>query len=165
VRIHWTEWVVLASMTGAACIAVCGAMTRMMRRAVAEKQRETDRQLSAMAATVRALQARLAELGGLATQQGVGVIPGPLTRDLHPTDVDLSVGTPDLGHPAEGAGGQPAESAETIAVLAAAAAAIVGNKARIRSARLLSVEPSGAGTWAQQGRAFVQTSHNPRART
>ena len=64
-RMHWAEWALLTTIAGAACVAVYAAMARVMRRAVAEKQRETDRQLSAMAATVSALQARVAELGGL----------------------------------------------------------------------------------------------------
>ena len=64
-KLHWTEWSVVTAVVGVACMAVYAAMARAMRRAVAEKQRETERQLSAMATTVNALQARVAELGGL----------------------------------------------------------------------------------------------------
>jgi methylmalonyl-CoA carboxyltransferase large subunit len=52
---------------------------------------------------------------------------------------------------------------EILAVLSAAVAAFLGKTARIRRARLLSpFEPSNA--WAQQGRVYVQASHNLGAR-
>lgn len=47
---------------------------------------------------------------------------------------------------------------ETIMILSAAVAAFLGKRARIRSARLVRAAPSSA--WAQQGRVFVQASHN-----
>ena len=43
-------------------------------------------------------------------------------------------------------------------VLTAAVAAFLGKRARIRGARLVRTAPSSA--WAQQGRVFVQASHN-----
>ncbi len=49
-------------------------------------------------------------------------------------------------------------SPEAILVLSAAVAAFLGKRARIRSARLVRTAPSNA--WAQQGRVFVQASHN-----
>ena len=49
-------------------------------------------------------------------------------------------------------------SPETILILSAAVAAFLGKRARIRSARLVRAAPSSA--WAQQGRVFVQASHN-----
>jgi len=47
---------------------------------------------------------------------------------------------------------------ETIMILTAAVAAFLGKRARIRGARLVRTAPSNA--WAQQGRVFVQASHN-----
>lgn len=49
-------------------------------------------------------------------------------------------------------------SPEIILVLTAAVAAFLGKRARIRGARLVRPAPSSA--WAQQGRVFVQASHN-----
>lgn len=49
-------------------------------------------------------------------------------------------------------------SEEILVVIAAAVAAFMGKKARIRQTRL--VHPSEANAWAQQGRVFVQASHN-----
>jgi len=148
VKLHWTEWLVATALVGAACVAVYAGLARAMRRAVADKQRETERQLSAMATTVKALQARVAELGGLKAlpaQQGESAA----------TSIT-----------AENKGGQKQESPqpEIVAVLTAAASAFLGKKAHVRSAQLAPAERSSAGAWAQQGRAFVQTSHNPRSR-
>lgn len=133
------------ALAGAIGVAVYAAMARAMRLAVAEKQRETDRQLRALVATVSALQARVAELGGLQAQRSEG------------TEVAAE---PEV----MAAQKQESPEAETVAVLTAAAATFLEKKARIRSAQLLPAEQSGAGTWAQQGRASVQTSHNPRSR-
>jgi len=49
-------------------------------------------------------------------------------------------------------------STETILILSAAVAAFLGKRAHIRSAHLVRTAPSNA--WAQQGRVFVQASHN-----
>ena len=48
---------------------------------------------------------------------------------------------------------------EIMLVIAAAVAAFVGKSARIRSARYMH---EGQSPWAQQGRVFVQASHNLR---
>jgi methylmalonyl-CoA carboxyltransferase 12S subunit len=47
---------------------------------------------------------------------------------------------------------------ETLVVIAAAVSAFLGKSARLRSARL--IQPSEGNAWAQQGRVFVQASHN-----
>ncbi len=46
---------------------------------------------------------------------------------------------------------------EIMLVIAAAVAAFVGKSARVRSARYIH---EGMSSWAQQGRVFVQASHN-----
>ncbi len=147
-KFHWTEWLVVTALVGAACVAVYAAMARAMRRAVAERQRETKRQLNAMAATVKALQARVAELGG---------------RNAMPAQQGESAATFSA---AEIEDGQKPESPrpEIVAVLTAAASTFLGKKAHVRSAQLTPADAGSAGAWAQQGRAFVQTSHNPRSR-
>ena len=49
-------------------------------------------------------------------------------------------------------------SLETIAIIGAAVTAFLGKKVRVRAAR--RIFPSGTNSWAQQGRAIVQASHN-----
>ena len=53
---------------------------------------------------------------------------------------------------------EEAITAETVAMIAAAVTAFLGKKVRVRSAR--RIFPSGSNSWAQQGRAIVQASHN-----
>jgi methylmalonyl-CoA carboxyltransferase large subunit len=54
---------------------------------------------------------------------------------------------------------QPEEvTHETLAIISAAIAAYLGKTVRIRSARRLS--PDERSTWAQQGRVYIQASHN-----
>ncbi len=48
-------------------------------------------------------------------------------------------------------------SPETIALIAAAVTTFLGKKVRVRSARRIF---SAGSSWAQQGRAIVQASHN-----
>lgn len=50
-------------------------------------------------------------------------------------------------------------SPEILLVIAAAVTAFLGKKVRIRSARMLP-NPEIFSAWAQQGRVFVQASHN-----
>jgi len=143
-KLHGTDWAAMTVIAGAGCVAIYAGLERAMRRAVRERQRDTERQLNAMATTVKALQSRVAELGRLQAAQGDVVV---------------------MATPAETAG-QPKQAQtkpEIVAALTAAATAFLGKKARVRSAQLLpSAQQDGAGAWAQQGRMIVQTSHNMR---
>jgi methylmalonyl-CoA carboxyltransferase large subunit len=64
----------------------------------------------------------------------------------------------------EPAAPQPEISAEItpeiLMVISAAVAAFFGNKARIRRARAAGAPVERGSAWAQQGRVFVQASHN-----
>lgn len=50
-------------------------------------------------------------------------------------------------------------SPEIMAVISAAVTHFLGLRARIRHARVVQ-QPTGVSPWAQQGRVFVQASHN-----
>ncbi len=64
--------------------------------------------------------------------------------------------------PAPAASAAPAKeegiSPEIMAVISAAVTHFLGLRARIRHARL--VQPMATNPWAQQGRVFIQASHN-----
>jgi uncharacterized protein len=150
-KLHWTDWAAMTVVAGAGCAAIYAGLhaglTHAMRRAVRERQRDTERQLNAMATTVKALQARVAELSRLQAVrvQGAEMIATPAET----TDQSK----------------QEQTKPEIVAALTAAATAFLGKKTRVRSAQLLpSVQQDTAGAWAQQGRMTVQTSHNPRQR-
>lgn len=142
-KLHWTELAVVTVLVAAGCAAIYAGLARALRRAVAERQRETERQLNAMTTTVRALQARVAELGrsqGVQAQQGGLALIAPEGNDSAQKKEPMKP--------------------EIVAALTAAATAFLGKKARIRSAQQVADESAGA--WAQQGRVIVQTSHNLR---
>ena len=53
---------------------------------------------------------------------------------------------------------------ELLVMLAAAATAYLGKNVRIRTAKMLQSPYEVLNPWAQQGRVFVQASHNIRSR-
>lgn len=146
-KVHWTDVGVATALVAAGCAAVYAGLARIIRRAVAERQLETDRQLNALAMTVNALQARVAEMS---------------TSPLAPTETTADT----LAGFAENMAGAGAEKIqpETLAVISAAVTTFIGKKARIHSAKALTPEQHSAGAWAQQGRVIVHTSHNLRPR-
>ena len=135
-----------ALLLGTGCAAVYAALSRAMRCAIAERQMEMERQINAMAATIKALQGRVAELGRLQAE-----------RAQHGEVVAEARAEKAVNEESEKEPMKP----QTLATLTAAATAFLGKKARIRAARPLAAEES-ATAWAQQGRVIVQTSHNLR---
>ena len=98
-----------------------------------------------MSTTVKALQARVAELG----REQTAVAENGANAATQATAEDRAVAS-------------DAPEPEIVAALTAAATAYVGKKARIRSAALMPADENGVDPWAQQGRVIVQTSHNLR---
>jgi len=141
VRLNGTDWAVLTALVAAGCAMIYAGLARAMRRALAERQSGVDRQLNALATTVKALEARVAELGRLQAAR--------MEREEA------------LNAAAEH---EPKPKHEIMATIAAAATAFLGKKARIRSVQALPTDQDSAGAWAQQGRVIVQTSHNLRPR-
>ena len=144
-KVHWTDVAIATVVFAAGCVAIYAGLARALRRAVAERQLSTDRQLSALAMTVKALQLRVAELSG------------PPAKPMQAHDVDSGCVA------GENMAGQV--QPKTLAVITAAATTALGKKARVRSAQALPAAQEDAGAWAQQGRVIVQTSHNLRPRT
>jgi hypothetical protein len=104
---------------------------------VSERHKAMEGQLSELAEAVKALEARLAQVGHPAASAAV-------TEAVHREQEQV---TP-----------------ETLVVIAAAVTAFLGKKVRIRSAKLLQHRAVAASAWAQQGRAAVHASHHPRLR-
>ncbi len=146
-KTHWFDLAAGAAMAAAGCALLYALGVRAMRRAIAERQESTDRQLSALAMTVKALQARVAELGSAERSREGSAAEG-------------------LAYVAENMAGEEGKELrpETLAAIAAATAVFLGKKARIRTARALPAAKDAVGAWAQQGRVIVQTSHNLRPR-
>lgn len=146
----WADLATLAVLV-AACWAVSFAGMRALRRVVAERQLEAESQLSALAAAVKTLQTQVAELGEARQPQATVA-----------TEFDLEAAAETADEAVELEDGEV--TAEIMAVIAAAATAFLGKKVRILSAKLLESPPEVVNAWSQQGRVFVQASHNLRSR-
>lgn len=142
-NLHGTDWAVTTALVAVGSAAVYAGLARLLGRANAERQRETDRQLSALVTTVKLVQARVTELARL---QAAAV------REREAAAISAESESKAKPRP------------ETLAALAAAATAFLGRKARIRAVQAQPSEQDNAGAWAQQGRVIVQTSHSPRPR-
>lgn len=117
------------------------------RRAMVELRSEFDRRF-------QSLQAKLDEIGSKpARPASVPVVAPVVAVPARPVAVPVApVAEPPAPKPV---------TPEIIAVIAAAVTAALGKKVRIRSAKLLQPLPDFVTSpWAQQGRVFVQASHN-----
>jgi methylmalonyl-CoA carboxyltransferase 12S subunit len=139
---------ILAALAVAGCIGLLLAMQRRMRLA-AELQQRTGQQLQQLVSTVHALEARLAELGKAT----------PAAPKLAPVVVPpVPAAAPAVAKKEEEI------SPELLVVMAAAVTVFLGKKVRIRSAKMLQSPYEIVNPWSQQGRVFVQASHNLRSR-
>jgi hypothetical protein len=140
-KLHWTELAALTALVGAACVAIYVRLTQMS-HAIQERHQETERQLIALATEVKTLQARLVDLGAQ---------PSRVLGNVPVTESQAGEKQPD-------------PKPEVLAAITAAATVFLGKEARIRSVQFQPIAQDRGGTWAQQGRMSVQTSHNPRSR-
>ena len=150
--LDWTNLAVMAALIAAAWALSCAVLQRAVRRAAAQRQQATDRHLKEMATTIQSLQAQVDELS-----EARGFTE-PLATEF---DMEAAAETVDQQPP------HPEDqevSPDVMAVLAAAAAAFLGAKVRVLSARLLESPHRVVNAWSQQGRVFVQASHNLRSR-
>jgi methylmalonyl-CoA carboxyltransferase large subunit len=120
-------------------------------QAVSERQLATERQLGELAGALKALEARVAALSqptalqpASAPAAGVKAATAAATEAVHP--------------------GKGEVTPEILVVIAAAVTAFLGKKVRIRSAKMLQSPYEVVNPWAQQGRMFIQASHNLRLR-
>ena len=149
--LHLKDLAVVAGLTGVGLGVIYLALRRTMRRAVSEHQKATDSQLAAMAETIKSLEARLKEINS----------PGTM-RELAGSTLDIQASAP----AAEGTAFQESREIppETLAVITASVTAYLGSNVRVRSVSLMPPPLSAASAWSQQGRVFVQASHNIRTR-
>jgi hypothetical protein len=141
---------VIAASAAVACAASYLGFRRTLRRAVSERQRATERQLDALAAALKALEAQVAELSRVPVLQAAAA-PEEEIQAPAPAAIDAAPPAREQVTP------------EILAVIAAAANAFLGKKVRILSANPLQSPQENVSPWCQQGRVFVQASHNLRS--
>ena len=146
-------------------VAVASALTyalarRAFRRSLAELREATSEQVNSLRTSVTHLETGLAELRRRQPSEqeiiAAASTPGP-PPDTHaaPSMVSAAKRPEEL---------QEEISADTLVVIAAAITSFLGKRVRIRSAKILQSPYEIVNPWAQQGRVFVQASHNLRSR-
>jgi len=103
-----------------------------------------------LAASVRALESRIAALAAAVPAAPVAIAPA-VAAPVAPASASQKVKDEEI-------------TPELLVVLTAAVTVFLGKTVRIRSAKKLQSPYEIVNPWAQQGRVFVQASHNLRAR-
>ena len=150
--VGWEEAAVIVGVVAAVSSALCLVALLRFQRAVAERQRDLDNQVSTLDDAVRTMEAFLSELhpswGTAAGEEGdaegaaVGEVPA---EESLATEMEAQV------------------APELQAAIAAAAAVSLGTDVHLRSLKLVGPR-AGVSAWTQQGRVLVQSSHNLQSR-
>ncbi|MGP8227008.1 MAG: hypothetical protein ACLQGT_12745 [Terracidiphilus sp.] len=115
-------------------------------QAVSERQRVAEGELSELAASFRALEARVATLSQpAAASVAEAAAPASLAKEVVYRKSEEV--TPEM-----------------LVVIAAAVTAFLGKKVRIRSAKMMRPAFEGANLWSLQGRVSIHASHHLRFR-
>jgi len=120
-------------------------------QSVSKRQLAMERQLGELAAAIKALQARVAELSQTPALQPT---PEPAARMKA-----ASTSAKEAAHRETGE-----ITPEVLVMIAAAVTAFLGKKVRIRSAKMLQSPYEVVNPWSQQGRVYVQALHYLRSR-
>jgi small neutral amino acid transporter SnatA (MarC family) len=148
VGLNLTDFAVIAVLVAAGCGLSYLGLWLMLRQTASERQQAMESQLSVLTGALTALETRVAELN-----RPAAAAPGA------EKDAAAEAAKPEAVHREE-----EQVTPETLVMIAAAVTAFLGKKVRIRSAKLLHSPHPVTNPWAQQGRALVHASHNPRSR-
>ncbi len=149
---------IAAGLVAVVCGVIYVRLKRAFRQATVDLQRAGELQINALAATVKELERRVA---GLSSELSEAVktkpVKGPVAAPVVPAAAAPTVQTAPTRR-------QEEITPELLVVMAAAVTAFLGKKVRIRSAKMLQSPYEIVNPWSQQGRVFVQASHNLRSR-
>ena len=146
--LHWTDIALLLAVALAGCIVTYVVLQHLIRQSISNEQAEIQRKLLALAGALHSIEVRLAEL----RDSAAGVAPAETEAGQAEFATDPRVER-DL---------EPI-APEILATITAATTAFLGRYAHIRSIRSLPAQQA-VSPWSQQGRVFVQASHNLRSR-
>lgn len=149
-KFQWQILTVMAGFVAAGSAAVYGALRGALKHA-SEREDRLEREMISLSATVSMLEAKLAALHKPAEA------PPALVEDREEATLHSLADAEELGQPQ-----LIGVEAEMVAVLKAAACAALGRNVRLISARLAPAQIDKVNPWSQQGRVFVQASHNLR---
>jgi methylmalonyl-CoA carboxyltransferase large subunit len=158
VALTFADLVIVAVLVASGCVVTYVSMQRKLRRIISESQEPEQQQLNALAGALKALDARVAELKRPATPPVVAPVIAPAAKvEAAPLSAPKKAPTPNEET-------QEEVTPDMLVVIAAAITAFLGKKVRIRSAKMLQSPYEIVNPWSQQGRVFVQASHNLRSR-
>jgi len=140
---------IVAVLVALGCAVTYISLQRALRRMISELRQSTEERLSALTSSLSAAEKRVAELSlSPAAMPAARTEAAPVLKEAV--------------RPQKEKGEEVAP--EMLVVIAAAVTAFLGKKVRIRSARMLQSPYEIVNPWSQQGRVFVQASHNLRSR-
>jgi len=134
-------WWILAALVVAGYFAVYAFTQRATKRMIAELRAEFEQRSNAMLAAVKQQSAPVEKPAPIVAPVVAPAPPPPVVTKPVPPPKKEEV------------------SPEMLLVIAAAVTAYMGKKVRIRSAKIVYSQES-FNPWSQQGRVFVQASHN-----
>lgn len=146
--LHWADLAWTLAIVIAGCAASYFLLLRRLEQTASEDRRAMEGRLRALTEAVAMLDARLAEPGsasdaldaGEIESEGIaGIAAKPVVKEEQSIAPEIQV------------------------AIAAAAVALLGRSARVRSARMIAPHDV-VSPWSQQGRVSVQASHNLRSR-
>ena len=144
------DLMIVVVVVGLGCVVTYISSQRALRRLVSELRQSTEHQLSSITSTIGALEKRVTDSSAStaskppARTEGVAPVSKETVRPVKEKAEDVAP--------------------EMLVVIAAAVTAFLGKKVRIRSAKMLQSPYEIVNPWSQQGRVFVQASHNLRSR-
>lgn len=155
----FADLLIVAVLVAAGCAITYFSLQGRQRRLISDLQRNSQRQFEELTAMLKTLESRVAGLS-----QPLLVPPQAVRPEAVPAA--KTVVLPPAVKPAVPPKAEKAEEVtpEMLVVIAAAVTAFLGKKVRIRSAKMLQSPYEIVNPWSQQGRVFVQASHNLRSR-
>lgn len=143
------DLLVAVILVGVGCTITYAVMRRALKRTVSELQLKTEQKLAEVTAALHVLELQAEP----STAMAAAASAAPAKTD------EAAPGTAAV--PAET---HEAVTPEMLVVIAAAVTTFLGKRVRIRSAKMLQSPYEIVNPWSQQGRVFVQASHNLRSR-
>jgi len=147
----FADLVIVAALVVLGSLIAYFSLRRALRRIESELRQSAEDRVSILTNAVRGLEKQVADL--------ILAAPHISTAGASAMAALAQEAVPPQPEKAE------AVTPEILVVIAAAVTAFLGKKVRIRSAKVLQSPYEIVNPWSQQGRVFVQASHNLRSRS
>jgi len=160
VAFHLADLVIAALLVAVGCVLTYVSMQRAFKRLVSELQLETERQFNVLSSALKTLETQVAALSAEPSQAAATTVTAAAIVSAPKATVGATAPVAQAPVPTQ----PEIITPEMLVVMAAAVTAFLGKKVRIRSAKMLQSPYETVNPWSQQGRVFVQASHNLRSR-